>query len=204
MGNRNSTILNEDVPQIAPSINEDVPQIAPSINEDVPQIPPSIDEDSSFDYSSDFDSYKDDSECDSSECGCGDEHEIRLSCSLSDSWDECRLLTTIGNGHTIVCDNLALLTSLKMGHIHCCRAAIENVKNPRTLEISTLFLDGERSIKRLQALELLLQFNFPLDLEEICELHNISPFCDEIIQFFRNRGISLISRRFTNTKSANN
>jgi len=97
-----------------------------------------------------------------------------------------------------------LLNSLRLGHIECCRCAVEREENKKTLDIASLFEDGDRSIGRLPALELLLEFNFSIDLERIRIMHNESPFCDGIIECLRARGISLVDERYLRTKSAAN
>jgi len=95
-----------------------------------------------------------------------------------------------------------LLRSLKLGHIGCSRKAISNERNARTLNISILFEDGDRSANRLPALELLLEFNFPFDMEKMMTMHEESPFCEEIMDFLNRRGIPMIPKRLAFTKSA--
>jgi len=118
--------------------------------------------------------------------------------------ENCFILNLLQPEAYITYDNQKLLQSLKLGHIECSREAITNERNPRTLDISILFEDGDRSANRLSALELLLEFNFPFNIEIMRTFHNELPFCEEIMDFLNRRGISLIPKRLAFTKSAAN
>jgi len=113
-----------------------------------------------------------------------------------------RFSYTSKHGIHLTYDNDNLLNFLKLGHYKCCKLAIENEENPRTLEISSLFEDGDRSMNRLQAVRLLKEFNFPINEEKLEALHLQSPFCQEMIEALSLLEIEVVQRRFMATKSA--
>jgi len=113
-----------------------------------------------------------------------------LYCDQIDNPLECPFLELVKNADVIYINRNSVLKSLRLGHIECCRIAI--LRNRGEMYISSLFEDGNRSVERLAALDLFLEFKFPIDEEILQSFHEQSPFCDEMVDALNSRGIRVI------------